>query len=147
MLTIITNSNTDFKRIYDVESHFKALMNIGEKFNDDIYTKIMQHIDNINQRDGGYIVTRFGGTDISNLSSGCKAVILAVRYRNSDKAVSVDECGDNALKVLFKISEKMDLTVYVSNYITVYDNTVSCIIDGKMYTGGHTIYRRLQEGK
>ena len=122
-------------------------MNTGEKFSDDIYTKIMQHIDNIAQRDEDVIVTRFGKTTISNLSSGCKAVILSVYYRVSDTAVSIDECGDNALKVIFKIAEKLDLAVYVSNYITVYDNNASCIIDGKKYTGGHNIYRRLKEGK
>lgn len=142
MLTIYTKKDS-CKKIIDVESRFRMLIRDGETFSNDAYTKIMKKIDNISERRGNIITSRFGETLIESLSSGCKAVLLAVYYHDSDIAVSVDECGENALKVLFKIAEKINLQVYVSNYIKVNESDIECIVSDKLCKGGYAIYQRL----
>lgn len=69
----------------------------------------MKEIDKVEKRDGLIIKNRFGVTSIEHLSSGCKAIILAVSNSGNKCAVSVDGCGENALNVLFKLGKEMDL--------------------------------------
>jgi len=79
----------------------------------------MQAIDGVIIRKGDIIETKFCKTLLNDLSTGCKSIILAVFYEASKYVVSIDECGENALKILFKIGEKIDIRVFTSSYIKI----------------------------
>lgn len=146
MLTIATKRELkSVNKIKDVESRFRMLLNLGEKFELDIYTLIMKSIDLVNERKGNIIRNRFGETTLENLSTGCKAVILAVFYNKENIYVSIEECGENALDVLFKISERLDLRVYTRYVISVFKPDIKCRIGDNVCTGGYEIYRKLGE--
>lgn len=145
MLTIYTKKDTDIKKILDVEARFSILIKSGKTFDDPIYYTIMKHIDNVKTKSETIIETLLGKTTISNLSTGCKSVLLLVDSNKSDYAVSIDECGENALQMAFKIAEKMDLKAYSSNSIKISDNNIQCMIDNKIIRGGYNIYNKLEE--
>lgn len=55
------------------------------------------------------IETKYGLGTIRNLSSGCKTLLNLVKH--PDKVVSVEECGANVLKIIFKMD---DIKIYMS---------------------------------
>lgn len=144
MLYLITASEADkVKKVKDIESRFDVLVNSGVKFKEDIYTFIMEEIDNVTFRNDDIIETPFGRTLITNLSSGCKAVILAMYYNDKDIYICIDECGNNALKVLFELSKKWDVKTYINREIALEDDTITCKINNEQLTGGYHIYRKM----
>lgn len=146
MLTIATKRELNsINKIADVESRFRVLLKTGEKFESDIYTSIIKVIDLVEEREGNIIRNQFGETTLEKLSTGCKAVMLAVYYNKKNVYVSIEECGENALKVLFKLSEKLDICVYTRYEISVFELDIKCRINSTIYTGGYDIYKRLGE--
>lgn len=107
MISIITKINPDERNIIDSEAYFNA--NISSSDFDDEDLEIMKAIDNASLIDKklGTIKTDFGITSIKNLSTGCKTVLV---YRYLQKkmipcSLNINECGWNAVKVLFDIAD------------------------------------------
>lgn len=146
MLTIQTK-HYNRPVVKDVESHFRVLLKSGETFSDNIYTEIMKAIDHVNYRNNNIITTPFGDTTLESLSSGCKALLIIVHnsLNNIDNPVSIEECGENALELLFKISDKIDTIAYVCTTITVFKNNIQCKINDKLVKGGLNIYNILSK--
>lgn len=146
MLYIYTRTFLDgFTLINDVEAGFKQLKYYGELFDDEISRKIMKLIDGVSFKDGDYIKTPFGTTNLDNLSTGCKAVLLAYYYRNEKNTlVNVIECGDNAILVLFQLAKKLDLRVFTYSYIKILDNKAECFINNIKTVSGLNIYGGLR---
>lgn len=144
MLNIYTSKLKPKKLVKDIEQMFNTLRISGEKFNEKIYTDIMKSIDNVQYRDDDIIETAFGKTLIDNLSTGCKAAILSVFYNKTDTIVSIDECGTNAIMVLFRLASKIDLSVYTENVLKLDDKNIQCTIDGKTISDGYNIYKTLE---
>lgn len=144
MVTIYT-SDSARNKIVDIEARFRLLIKSGEKFSDSIYTQAMRYIDGIIARDNDIIENRFGRTLIENLSTGCKSVMLILLYRASEYIVSINECGENAVRFLFEIGDKTDVRAFTSSYIKITDNDIRCMIDGRLCVGGYQISRRLEE--
>lgn len=146
MLTIATKKElNNIEKIADVESRFRMLLNTGEKFESDVYTEIIKTIDSVEEREENIIRNQFGKTTLEKLSTGCKSVILAVYYAKKKVYVSIEECGENALRELFELSKKYDMHVYTRYKISIFENDVKCRIDGTLYTNGYDIYRKLGE--
>lgn len=73
----------------------------------------MKYVDNAIYKGNGYIETTFGVTEIQNLSTGCKALILINHQSELDNAIiSTDECGKNVLNVIYNMD--MDISIYNS---------------------------------
>lgn len=144
MLNIYTSKLKPKKLVKDTEQMFNTLRISGEKFKEKIYTDIMKSIDNVQYRDDDIIETAFGKTLIDNLSTGCKAVILSVFFHKTDTIVSIDECGTNAIIVLFRLASKIDLSVYTENVLKIDDKNIQCTIDGKTISDGYNIYKALE---
>ena len=72
------------------------------------------------------IETEYGLGTIRDLSSGCKTVLNALK--NKDKIVCADECGGNALEVLFCIDgvhiamKKPERFIIPDNLIIIFND-------------------------
>ena len=143
MLTLYTEYDK-CNVITDVEAWFYTIQNRNIDFSKKVYRYIMKTIDNAKYIGDMMVETPYGKTLVTNLSSGCKATLLAVHYAGTDTAVSLDECGSNAIDLIFKLSEKVDIKAYTSSYIVPNYEEARCIIDGKLYTGDMEIYKKLR---
>ena len=132
------------KVIYDVETRFKNLTGYIP-FGSDIYRQAIKTIDHAILTDDLLIETPFGSGLISDLSSGCKAVLLALYYINTNYLVSIEECGETPIKALCEIAKEKDIYVYFASQVVVTSNSVECIVDGVKCTGGTEIYNRTLE--
>ena len=96
----------------DCDAFVRALVTSKEFSDRDI--EAIQQIDNARMidRNNNWVLTRFGATNIENLSSGCKTVLTylhIIRHKNipSKRAViNITMCGVNALNMLFKYAEE-----------------------------------------
>lgn len=132
------------KVVYDVETRFKNLTGYIP-FGSDIYRQAIKTIDHAILTDDLLIETPFGSGLISDLSSGCKAVLLALYYTNTDYIVSIEECGATPIKVLCDLAKEKDIYVYFASQVVVASNSVECVVDGVKCTGGTEIYNRTLE--
>lgn len=112
MIKVYTNRELLGNRVIldEVDDFFNA--RVSSKQFDGNDETVISEIDNASVRDykTGEIETPFGLTDINNLSSGCKTVLVYLYMkRHSDKykdcVLNVTGCGYNALESLF---EQMD---------------------------------------
>lgn len=107
MLYIINyKNNTNI--IYDVEQTFFLNKHIIKR--EALYGKIVKSIDNVLEFKGDYIETPFGGTSIESLSSGAKALLLAVNKQ--DHWVNFLEAGENVMNLAVEISRDIDLHIF-----------------------------------
>lgn len=77
-------------------------------------TAVMQKIDHAVLKADNRIETPYGLGYITNLSTGCKTVINILKY--PDIIFSVDECGANAIELLFRMRDVkffMSYPIYV----------------------------------
>ena len=141
MVTIYT-SKVAKNKIEDVESRFELLIKTGEKFEDDIYTQVMQQIDGVISRDNEIIETKFGKTLINNLSTGCKSVILMIFYRDSNYFVNIDDCGDNAIKIVFSLGDSMNIKAFTASHIKINGDNITCMLNDHLCVGGYNIFKK-----
>lgn len=103
MITIYKNKKDIPKNMEYVElNDIYFNQNTAQKL-DDRAKKIIEMIDQAELISKYKIRSKFNDTvlDIDKLSAGCKTV-LNVLY-NSDKVFCLKECGDNALKILYRL--------------------------------------------
>lgn len=145
MIRIYTR--TDLKDNYmnvvlDVETKFNSL---EAPFNEKIYNQIMRKIDNIQYRKGNFIKNSFGETSMIKLSTGCKAAMLCAYFANTPKIISVNECGENSLQVIFAMGNKADINIFSNIVIRVCNPNIKCIIGGEEVVGGYNLYNKMLE--
>lgn len=99
MVYIYTEDNTSNNYIGMNDLYFNLNTSNSEFTDEDI--SIIKKIDNAVLRPGMRIETEYGLGTIRDLSSGCKTVLNALK--NKDKIVCADECGSNALEILFTL--------------------------------------------
>lgn len=143
ILRIITKKIDGVRLINDIDSRFNLEL-CTEKFDKPIYRMIMKEIDSAEIIADTVIRTPFGVTVMDNLSHGCRTVMLTVLYSGTDIYVPLNECGDNGIKLLFKIAKEynMDLNVIINRVLSI-DEDIECTINGAYYKGGYNIYKRL----
>lgn len=83
--------------------------NILPSMIDSLGQEVMRRIDGVTKFDpvSGAIVTPFGSTTIDHLSCGCKTVLNYLYSDEKYKLININQCGDNALEVLFDTMEKV----------------------------------------
>lgn len=103
--------------IIDAEAFF-----LGKRrslsLDDDLSLRVMKEIDGVSFKKGDYIETRYGGTDISKLSTGCKVALLCLNFKDSN-CISFIEAGENVFWSLYKISEEynLDFNIHLNRVI------------------------------
>ena len=107
MITVYTKKEhieKDKKLIQFVDLTFNKLA-YDMKLNQ-LDTEYMRKIDGASYLGDGKMETVFGTTWITNLSTGCKVLILLNHYgKNKDYVINIGECGQNALDEVFKLSD------------------------------------------
>lgn len=143
MLYITKNRNqTD---ILDVESFFRVMARDHSLFENDECKRAMKTIDHAKYMGDGIIKTPIGTATITELSTGCKTILLLLLYANKkEHTISIMECGENALNYIFASSEGLDFHVFLNCGI-VLQQDYSCVIDGKRFHGAVDIYHALEE--
>ena len=120
--------NRPEKMITDVDGVFKIFANRDMK--DPVALKLMEAIDGAVYASGDCIRTPFGTTSLNNLSSGCKAALLAIW---SGVAVNLTLAGDNDYEALLKYAKDRDMHVWTHNRLMVDSGEIVCV-DGKKMT-------------
>ena len=91
----------------------------------------MNNIDKAKYLGNGKIETIFGVTWLSNLSSGCKALILLNHCK--DKIINISECGENVLEYIFNLQNgNIYMTYPASSYNMNYQKKIKLHYNGKV---------------
>lgn len=135
MLNIITNYNVLPKKKFvdDVEVFFWAKWK--EIIKHPEFSRIIKEIDNADVLSVGVIKTKHGTTIPLELSSGCKALLIAITYDNL--YVSFLEAGGNVLKLAFELANKYNINIVTTKAIRVLDKSdlkKPLILNGKKAT-------------
>lgn len=77
----------------------------------------------------GNIVTPFGTTGFENISTGCKTTMLCRAYQNSDKIISLEECGSNAIEYIFEHFD--NISIYMTSESGFYSFGKEIIVNDK----------------
>jgi hypothetical protein len=98
------------KLLTDIEEFF--MMNISINDVDELGETYIKRIDGaiIADRASRAILTPYGITELDNLSTGAKTVLVIMHIAKNklDYAVDVNECGENALNCIFDFLERND---------------------------------------
>lgn len=110
--------------VWDVEKEFGKIRDLKET--EDVMN-IISYVDSAVYLGNGKIRTMFGGElFISELSTGCKAVLLAALM--PDKIISFLEAGDNARDAAFKFVKNGNIIVnYTASSVDYCDSSDSNI--------------------
>ena len=144
--TLSSVGNREF--VESVDLYFKRLLN----YKDFIYRNrsVISKIDRAKVLDAelGTIETPYGVTDYKHLSSGTKAVLIALflieNCEDSNFVLNMNECGGNVYDILFDVVEKSDLLLFL-NHGTCFTFTKRLyVIDGvKCYDFNDLISKQL----
>ena len=107
--------------------------------------RVLREIDGMTETMGDYIIAKYGSVSLGDLSTGCKACMLAVLY-NDRYVVSADEMGYNCIKVLAEISKEMDIKLYTSYAYSDFPDEVVVNVNGKEYCDKYDILDAIEEG-
>ena len=90
---------------------------------------LIQQVDEAKLTPDKHIETKYGLGTIRNLSSGCKTLLNIVKH--TDKVVNVEECGPNALRIIFTMD---NIKIYMSRP-TLFDrfNESDIVTGGRGY--------------
>ena len=132
------------KFVNDVEIFFNFDLAYNLK-TDEAINKILKTIDGAHIINGNVVETKFGVTTLSNLSTGCKALIIA--WLNTSLTVNFTEVGDNVVELAVELSKNRDLHVYTRNSVVFGKNLDTVVnLDGKEMTAKeyieYTVFER-----
>lgn len=134
MLYVYTKLNEvdDKNYVNDVEAFFNFDLAYHLK-PDPIVNKILQEIDGAHIISDDIVETKFGRTLVMNLSTGCKALLVAVK--NPGLIVNFIEAGNNVNKLALELSDKLDIKIYTKNAL-IFSKHLDRIVnfDGKEIT-------------
>jgi hypothetical protein len=142
LYTSKTSIPSNLKYVYDAEGQFLLCsLRMTNIFNNEVSNKFIEDIEGITSRIGDAVTNKFGTYSIKNVSTGCKAGLLAINY--PDYAVSNIEMGDNVLEALFDAAKDIDINIVLDNHMPVaVDDDVEATFDGKLITD---VYGYLEE--
>lgn len=132
------------KFVDDVDIYFNFDLANNLK-SDKIIDRILEVIDGAHIINGNVVETKFGVTTLSNLSTGCKALIIALL--NPGLTVNFTEVGDNVVELAVELSKNRDLHVYTRNSVVFGKNLDTVVnLDGKEMTAReyieYTVFKR-----
>lgn len=143
MLYIITNLEllNGAEYMYDVEACFGEYKDKVKK--QKLYGRIIRSIDNVSEYKDEFIRTPFGCTSIDNLSSGAKAMLLAVTFPNV--WVNFLEAGENVFNLALEIANDIDLHILCERTMLFTKHTdTELIVNGYKYKAKDLLGRRFK---
>lgn len=94
--------------MFDAEAYFDEIKD--DVINHPLYKRVIKNIDNAIPTVADGIKTPFGNTVISNLSTGCKTLLIAVY--DISRWINFLEAGPNVLKEAIAISKDTGLDIH-----------------------------------
>lgn len=134
MLYIYTKRPLDNVFVEDVENYFYLKYKDIYKYS--ITLEIIKEIDKAEVVGSDVLRTRFGTTNLLNISSGSKALLIAITQTN--KIVNFIEAGQNIFDKALELSKQYDMHIYMDtnmlftkylDYTIVVDNTPVKVFD------------------
>lgn len=125
-LDYLEESSSHYYKIMDCEAFFLGRVTYKEFSDEDL--AVLREIDKADMLDisTGAIKTKYGVTNVDNLSTGCKTVLVYLYTRKhldedafrNGILLNVTECGGNALRVLFDLADKHedDTTIFLLSH-------------------------------
>lgn len=107
--------------IHDVEKVFSLKSVSTPALQKDGAKEILKVIDGVTVKKGSYVKTKFGECSINDLSTGCKALLLA-NYFGENNIVNFSECGDNVID--YASTMKRRIKAYIPQILTLNNNRV-----------------------
>lgn len=116
MLNVTTklNDKTQQMLINDVEVYFDRISYIILK-DKKLFKSVISKIDNAEYIPDNIIETPFGRTVINDLSSGCKALLIALTF--PEYITNFTEAGDNVLKLAVEYSKTREINIFIQKPI------------------------------
>lgn len=141
MLHIFTdNKLVDKPYIKDVDAEFEIdAPNIENKYTDAESIAILKEMEGMTSRNGSYVDCKFGTVKLTDISSGCKNLLLCIS-RGSKCIINIDEMGYNAIKILFRIAKSRELDVVSHRVIKYIDNDYEATVNGETNIGEDITY-------
>lgn len=104
MIEFYKNYN-DGNVITDIDIVFNSISYELQLDDNDI--DYMKNVDNAVYDSNGYVITPYGKTQMRNLSTGCKTLILINHSEEIRKnaVISIDGCGKNVLDIVFSMKK------------------------------------------
>lgn len=124
MLYIAYNKIDKASTIFDVDGWFDVNFHSLPETKEN--KRLIKEIDHAELISADTVRTPFGVTSLSNLSSGCKAALLAA---NTNYIVSFDEAGDNAFEAILKTAKAQDIKIATSLCVSV-NSKDTVVVDG-----------------
>ena len=102
--------------------------------------RVLKEIDGASIISGTSVETKFGITDMTNLSSGCKALLVAMH--EPDMIVNFIMAGRNAVRLALGISQFIDMRIYTPNSVSLYreDLQIDVNLDGEIVKAEEWMY-------
>ena len=133
MLTLYDDKTIGNKEyIKDIEASFAFYKDAIVKLPQ--LKEVCSTIDNISYIKGAYIETPFGATSIDDLSTGCKALLLAILLSAEDIIVSFVESGENVLSFALRKGYKINIYCLSTLQVNKEANKCEFIYAGKTMT-------------
>ncbi len=132
MIHLYTALTDKSNLIVDVEMEFMLQLKFKNRhiFDDEICNDIIRDIDGLEWRQGPVVFTRFGETSLSDLSTGCKGALLAIK--SPDLIINSAEFGNNAFAALVRRSKGRTIRLFVTHtLISAYEPGTKVVYDGR----------------
>ena len=138
MLRIYTDnkfSNKDY--LINIEAEFNIdRFKMDTLYTDEVSQYVLKEIEGVTSRKGCYLDAKFGTIIMTDISTGCKALLLCIR-RHDDCIVCMDEVGTNAIKLLEYISEHIeaDIEVVTHRVLKYFRDDFECYVNDELCRG------------
>lgn len=130
MITLYKNFDLINKKYYinDVESVFNGLYQSIIKSED--YKLVVKYIEHGEVMDNGLVKNKFGIAHPIQISTGSKALLLALY--SSTSIVNFLETGNNVTRCMFKYFKDRDLKIYLPQIVIVKNaENLKVLLDGR----------------
>lgn len=136
MLRIFTdNTMSPKKYLVNIEAAFDINgPTIENMYKDSLSIEILEKMEGMTSRNGKYINAKFGTVTITDISTGCKALLLCAT-QNKDCIICTDEMGNNAIKILAEISKEKDIDIMTHQVLKYFPSDCNCYVNNELCSG------------
>jgi hypothetical protein len=141
MLHIYTDEKlVDRTFINNVDSRFDLECFDAEvKFTDEESVKILQEMEGMTERHGGWIEAKFGIIPLTSISTGCKGLLLCL-ILGDEYIINIDELGYNAIKILYRVADNKEVYVVSHRALECIPENYKTTVNDEPNVGIDTTY-------
>lgn len=122
-----TDSIANERYLFEVDTFFEELVEAGmhDFLHEKLYRNIIYQVDGARLNPDSSVSGKFGLTNLFNISSGCKAILLAVYYSNdSDTWVNFNSAGENVLRLMYNLAKHIEIRIKYDGVVTASNDSL-----------------------